>query len=233
MSEQKKPIGVLIADDHPVVRQGLRMMLEMAHGFELVGEATDGGMAVRLTAERQPDVVLMDLRMPGMDGLEAIARIRGKWPQVAILILTTYNEDDLMIRGLQAGACGYLLKDTDLEIVLQAIRVAARGEMLAQPEIMQRILSHAAQAISSPSISNAVRGGLELTEREREVLAGVARGERSKEIAVRLALSERTIESYLSNIYSKLGVDSRASAVAVAMERGLLPHNGEKNPLPG
>jgi two-component system, NarL family, response regulator YdfI len=233
MSEQKKPIGVLIADDHPVVRQGLRMMLEMAHGFELVGEATDGGMAVRLTAERQPDVVLMDLRMPGMDGLEAIARIRGKWPQVAILILTTYNEDDLMIRGLQAGACGYLLKDTDLEIVLQAIRVAARGEMLAQPEIMQRILSHAAQAISSPSLSNAMRGGLELTEREREVLAGVARGERSKEIAVRLALSERTVESYLSNIYSKLGVDSRASAVAVAMERGLLPHNGEKNPLPG
>lgn len=226
MPEQKTSIRVLVADDHPVVRQGLRMMLEMADGFELIGEATDGGMAVRLTAERQPDVVLMDLRMPGMDGLEAITRIRGSWPQVAVLILTTYNEDDLMIRGLQAGACGYLLKDTDLEIVLQAIRVAARGEMLAQPEIMQRLLSHAARALSSQPISNAARGGLELTEREREVLAGVARGERSKEIAARLALSERTVESYLGNIYTKLGVDSRASAVAVAFERGLLPRGG-------
>ena len=226
MSEPEKPIRVLIADDHPVVRQGLRMMLEMAGGFDLVGEAADGGMAMRLTAERRPDVVLMDLRMPGMDGLEAIARIRHAWPGVAVLILTTYNEDDLMIRGLQAGACGYLLKDTDLEIVLHAIRLAARGEMLVQPEIMQRILSHAARAISSSPRSNAMRRGLELTEREREILAGVARGERSKEIAARLVLSERTVESYLSNIYSKLGVDSRASAVAVAIERGLLPRTG-------
>jgi NarL family two-component system response regulator YdfI len=225
MSEPDRSIRVLIADDHPVVRQGLRMLLEMASGVELVGEATDGGMAVRLTAEEQPDVVLMDLRMPGMDGLEAIVRIRSQWPQVAVLILTTYNEDDLMIRGLRAGACGYLLKDTDLDLVLQAIHVAARGEMLAQPEILHRLLSHAARAIASAPLPDSTRRGLALTEREREILAGVARGERSKEIAARLVLSERTVESYLSTIYAKLGVDSRAAAVAAALERGLLPRS--------
>jgi NarL family two-component system response regulator YdfI len=219
--ETPKRIRVLIADDHPVVRTGLRLMLQMRQEFELVGEAADGASAVRLVGEVQPDVVLMDLRMPGMDGLEAIEAIRRDWPQVAVIILTTYNEDALMIRGLRAGARGYVLKDTDLETIFQAIRRAAQGELLVQPEVMQRLLSHAERAIAAPR-SPSVERPLSLTARERDILAGVARGERSKEIALRLGLSERTIWAYLTTIYNKLGVDSRASAVAVAMERGLL-----------
>ncbi len=213
-------IRVVIADDHPVVRTGLRLMLSMRETFELVGEAVDGASAVHLTGELHPDVVLMDMRMPGMDGIAALEHIHREWPQVAVLILTTYNEDELMIRGLQAGARGYLLKDADVEVLLQAIERAARGETLVQPEVMKRILLHAGRAVSAPPQK---QPGVGLTQRELDVLAGVARGERTKEIARRLGVSERTAWAYLTSIYNKLGVDSRASAVAVAMERGLLP----------
>lgn len=164
----------------------------------------------------------MDLRMPGMDGLEAIEAIRRDWSQVAVIILTTYNEDALMIRGLRAGARGYVLKDADLETIFQAMRRAAQGALLVQPEVMQRLLSQAERDLAVPRPASKERP-LTLTARERDILAGVARGERSKEIALRLGLSERTIWAYLTTIYNKLGVDSRASAVAVAMERGLLP----------
>jgi len=219
-------IRVVIADDHPVVRTGLRLMLQMRQEFELVGEAADGASAVRLVGEVQPDVVLMDLRMPGMDGLEAIEVIRRDWPQVAVIILTTYNEDTLMVRGLRAGARGYVLKDADLEVIFQAIRRAAQGGLLVQPEVMERLLSQAERGIAAPRPASKERTMI-LTARERDILAGVARGERSKEIALRLGLSERTIWAYLTTIYNKLGVDSRASAVAVAMERGLLPGRNE------
>lgn len=215
-------IRVLIADDHPIVREGLRMIVEKAEDCELVGEAIDGATAIHLVGDLQPDVVLMDLRMPGIDGLEAIGQIRSRWPQIAVLILTNYNEDALMVRGLQAGARGYLLKDADVQILLQAIRTVARGETLTQPEVMERILSHAARALA-PSRATQPPRNMTLTARERDILAGVARGERSKEIAARLGLTERTVGAYLSTIYSKLGVDSRAAAVAVALERGLLP----------
>lgn len=215
-------IRVVIADDHPVVRSGLRLMLQMRPEFELMGEAEDGASAVRLVGEARPDVVLMDLRMPGMDGLEAIEVIRRDWPQVAVIILTTYNEDTLMIRGLRAGARGYVLKDADLETIFQAMRRAAHGEMLVQPDVIQRLLSHAERALSASGATTKERA-VALTAREQDILAGVARGERSKEIALRLGLSERTIWAHLTTIYNKLGVDSRASAVAVAMERGLLP----------
>ena len=217
-------IRVLIVDDHLVVREGLRLILETSEGIELVGDAADGASAVRLLEEVQPDVVLMDLRMPGMDGIECIERIRAAWPHIAVVILTTYNEDDLMIRGLRAGACGYLLKDTNRETLFNAIRTAARGETLLQPEIMARLLSHTGRNESRPLSGN--RDGLELTGREREVLAGVARGERSKEIAARLGITERTVKAHLASIYTKLNVDSRASAVAVAIERGILPKQG-------
>jgi len=216
----------VIVDDHPIVREGLRMILDRAEDCQLVGEATDGKQALQLVTETQPDVVLMDLRMPGMDGLEALKRIRQTWPQVAVLILTNYNEDDLMIRGLQAGALGYLLKDTDLEQLLQAIRHAARGETRVPPEIMQRVLSLAAQAFS-PQRSTGRQKSQDLTERERDILVRVAQGERSKEIAAHLGLTERTVGAYLTTIYTKLGVDSRASAVAVAIERGLLQRQRE------
>ena len=215
-------IRVVIADDHLVIRNGLRLMLATSEEFALVGEAADGAAAIAVVKQVQPDVVVMDLRMPTMDGLEAITHLRAHWPGVAVVILTTYNEDDLMIRGLQAGACGYILKDCTLETLLQALRAAARGEMLVQPEVMARLLAQAARAVT-PTAPITARGRCDLTERERAVLAGVARGERSKEIAVRLGISERTVGSYLSSIYGKLGVDSRAAAVAIALDRGILP----------
>jgi NarL family two-component system response regulator YdfI len=228
-SERQTKIRVIIADDHLMVRTGLRVMLGTSTEIDLVGEASDGAEALLLVEEQKPQVVLMDLRMPGMDGIEAIRKIRERWPSVAVIILTTYNEDDLMIRGLQAGACGFLLKDIDLEVLLQAIRAAARNEILVPPAVMERLLARAAQATQSlpGRVSARTRIQPALSEREIEVLSGVARGERSKEIAARLSITERTVSSYLTTIYSKLGVDSRASAVAVALERGILPRQRE------
>jgi two-component system, NarL family, response regulator YdfI len=220
-------IRVVIADDHPIVRTGLRLMLGMKEGIELIGEAADGVAAIHLVSSLQPDVVLMDLRMPAMDGWEAIERIRAEWPHIAIIVLTTYDEDELMLRSLQAGVRGYLLKESDLETVLQAIESAARGEMLLQPETMKRILDHATRRRSPPSPTQE-NSDFHLTEREREVLAGIAAGERSKEVGARLGITRRTVESYLNSIYIKLNVDSRAAAVAIAIERGLLPRRREE-----
>src|SRR5262249_48948290 len=220
-------IRVVIADDHPIVRTGLRLMLGMKEGIELVGEAADGVAAIHLVSSLQPDVVLMDLRMPAMDGLAAIERIRVEWPQIAIIVLTTYDEDDLMLRSLQAGVRGYLLKESGLETVLQAIESAARGEMLLQPEMMKRILDRAMRQVSPPSHTRE-HSDFNLTAREREVLAGIASGERSKEVGARLGITRRTVESYLNTIYTKLNVDSRAAAVAIAIERGLLPRRREE-----
>ncbi len=207
------PLRILIADDHLIVREGLRMILETADDFELVGEAADGAEALRLCAELHPDVVLMDLRMPNMDGLTAIEHLSREQPGVAVVILTTFNEDDLMRRGLKAGARGYLLKDTDRRTLFDSIRAAGRGETLLKPEVLARLL-----AIPAPATS----GGLDLTERELEVLRAVAQGERSKEIAFRLGITERTVKAHLAGIYNKLGVDSRAAAIAVAAQKGLL-----------
>lgn len=209
-------IKILIADDHLIIRQGLRLILETEPDLELVGEASDGNEALTLCKKLKPDVVLMDLRMPNMDGLTAIEKLRAERPEIAVVILTTFNEDDLMYRGLQAGARGYLLKDTDRSTLFDTIRAATRGETLLKPEIMRRVLSqtNAPKATSSEPTN--------LTERELEVLEAVARGERSKEIAVQLGISERTVKAHLASIYSKLGVDSRAAAIAVAAQKGLL-----------
>jgi len=221
-------IRVVIADDHVLMRRGLRMTLEeVGTDFELVGEASDGPSVLRLVAQVQPDVVLMDIRMPGLDGLEALEQIKATWPAIAVVILTTYNEDELVLRGLRSGASGYLLKDCDLETLLTTLRSAARGEALPQPEVMASL----AQALQPPQtgVQPHPRHPLQhsrpfvLTQREREILAAVARGERSKEIGLRLGLTKRTVETYLATIYNKLGVDSRAAAVAIALEYHLLP----------
>jgi NarL family two-component system response regulator YdfI len=223
MIEPNPPIRILIADDHLIVREGLRLILETEPGFELVGEAVDGSDALRQASELQPDVVLMDLRMPKMDGLTALESLRVEQPQVAIVILTTYNEDELVRRGLRAGARGYLLKDTDRQSLFDTIRAAARGETLLKPDILSRLLT----PTGSPTVTKTAQEGLELTEREREVLQAVARGERSKEIAYHLRITERTVKAHLASIYNKLGVDSRAAAVTVAIQRGLLHPNDD------
>jgi NarL family two-component system response regulator YdfI len=210
------PIRIVVADDHLIIRQGLRLILETQEGFEMVGEAADGAEAVKLCGELKPEVVLMDLRMPGMDGLTAIERLRAKQPEIAVVIMTTFNEDDLMMRGLRLGAKGYLLKDTDRETLFNTIRAASHGETLLRPDIMKRVLAKASETVSIPSEK------VDLTERELEVLRGVAQGERSKEIAVRLGITERTVKAHLASIYNRLGVDSRAAAIAVAAQRGIL-----------
>ena len=209
-------IKLLIADDHLIIRQGLRLILETESDFELIGEASDGSEALSLCKKLKPDVVLMDLRMPNMDGLTAIETLRTEQPQIAVVILTTFNEDELMFRGLQAGARGYLLKDTDRATLFDTIRAAARGETLLKPEVMARVLSQA----NKPKLER--KEPVDLTDRELEVLAQVARGERSKEIAIQLGISERTVKAHLASIYEKLGVDSRAAAIAIAAQKGIL-----------
>ena len=211
-------IRILIADDHLIIRQGLRLILETEEDFELVAEATDGAEALILCKNLNPDVVLMDLRMPNMDGLTAIERLRAEQPGVAVVILTTFNEDELMFRGLQAGARGYLLKDTDRSTLFDTIRAAARGETLLKPEIMARVLARSGK----PGTMTKSEESISLTDRELEVLQSVAHGERSKEIAVQLGISERTVKAHLASIYNKLGVDSRAAAIAIAAQMGLL-----------
>jgi NarL family two-component system response regulator YdfI len=206
---------ILIADDHLIIRQGLRLILETEEALDLVGEASDGAEALQLCAELRPDVVLMDLRMPGMDGITAIEKLRQSQPEIAVVILTTFNEDELMLRGIRAGAKGFLLKDTDRGTLFDTIRAAARGETLLKPEIMSRLL----QAASAPAAS---ANPFNLTEREKEVLAAVALGERSKEIAAKLHITERTVKAHLASIYQKMGVDSRAGAIAVAAQNGLI-----------
>lgn len=212
-------IRVMTVDDHPLIRQGLRLMLTSNDDFIFVGDAADGETALQRIEETQPDVVLLDIRMPGMDGLEVLVHIQKAWPRIAVLLLTTYDDDELMIRGLQSGAYGYLLKESPLEALSQAIRTAARGEVVVQPEMMTRILAHTQ---STPSSTNTIPSYMELTKREQAVLTRVARGERSKEIAAHLGITERTVRAYLTNIYTKLNVDSRSSAVAVAMKKGLI-----------
>jgi len=158
----------------------------------------------------------MDLRMPGMDGLAAIERLRVERPATAIVILTTFNEDDLMLRGLRLGAKSYLLKDTGREALFSAIRAASRGETLLAPEVVTRLLARAEMP------SRTAASDCRLTDREQEVLAAIARGERSKEVAYRLGVTERTVKAHLASIYNKLGVDSRAAAIATAAQKGWL-----------
>jgi len=212
-------IKLLIADDHLIIRQGLRLILETEDDFEIIAEAADGAEAVQLCELHKPDVVLMDLRMPGMDGLTAIEKLKVHQPEIAVVILTTFNEDELMLRGLQEGARGYLLKDTDRIALFDTIRAAARGETLLKPEIMAKVLALASGRDKTGVKSSAT---VELTDREMEVLTAVARGERSKEVAYQLGISERTVKAHLASIYEKLGVDSRAGAISVAMQKGIL-----------
>lgn len=217
-------IRVLVADDHFIVREGLRLILETDEGMQLIGEAVNGKEAVELAGQLNPDVILMDLRMPVLDGLSAIELIRRQQPGIAIVILTNFNEDEMMVKGLSAGAKGFLLKDTDRETLLNSIRAAARGETLLKPEIMARLMALTSSFNVQTRKPTPVTT---LTGRELEVLRAIARGERSKEIAFALGISERTVKAHIASIFSRLGVDSRAAAIAEAARMGLFDHDSQ------
>jgi DNA-binding NarL/FixJ family response regulator len=204
-------IGVLIADDHPVVRVGLRGMLEGERDFEVVGEATDGEEAVGMTERLEPDVVLMDLRMPGVDGVAATARIRDRRPDSHVLVLTTSDSGADILGAIEAGATGYILKDAPREDLFRAVRAAAEGKSVLAPDAAQHLM----QRVRWPS-EEALSG------REVEVLGLVAQGKSNKDIASELWISEATVKSHLLRIYDKLGAKDRASAVVAAMKRGIL-----------
>jgi DNA-binding NarL/FixJ family response regulator len=204
-------IRVLIADDHPVVRAGLQGMLASQPDFELVGEAATGKEAVALVAQLHPDVVLMDLRMAELDGAAATAQIRAQQPETPVLVLTTYDTNADILRAIEAGATGYLLKDTPRDELFAAIRVVAQGKAVLAPTVATRLLRQ-----------RQTSAGETLSARELEVLSLVARGASNKEIARSLHLSESTVKSHLIHLFSKLGVADRTAAVTVALERGLL-----------
>jgi NarL family two-component system response regulator YdfI len=210
---------ILIVDDHWVVREGLKLVLETNDSYEVIGEAGEGVTALKLIEELQPHVILLDLYMPQMSGLETMKALREKQNETPVIILTTYNEDDLMIKGLSLGAKGYLLKDTSRENLFRTIESALRGETLLQPEITARVF--AATNKREAEIESHERN-LVLTDKEKYILKSVAHGYKSKEIAFDIGISERTVKAHLTNIYNKLGVDSRSEAVAVSLERGIL-----------
>lgn len=207
---------ILIVDDHWVVREGLKLILETSDSYQVIGEAEDGEVALRLMEELKPDIILMDLNMPVMSGLEAMKAMKEKQFETPVIILTTYNEDELMISGLGLGAKGYLLKDTSRDNLFRTIDSALRGETLLQPEITARVFA-AKDTLPVPRNEQTI-----LSEKEQIILQSVARGFRSKEIAFDLGIAERTVKAHLTNIYNKLGVDSRSQAVAIAAERGIL-----------
>ena len=214
--ETSKPIRVLIVDDHMIVRQGLRLIFETEDSVEVVGEAEDGLQGVEKAASLRPDIVLMDLQMPNKDGLSAVTEIRQQHPEIKIIILTTYNEDELMYQCLRAGALGFLLKDTGREALMNTIHAAMRGESLLSPEIMAKLLAYSPGKPSPPPADSP------LSDRELEVLRAAAEGSTNNQIALQLGISERTVRAHLTNIYNKFGVASRGAAIAHAAQHGLL-----------
>jgi len=208
-------IKLILVDDHPVVREGLAGMLAGQPDFDVVATATDGAEALQLDSEHKPDVILMDLRMPGMDGVTAIGEIKGKRPSANILVLTTYDSDADILRAIEAGATGYLLKDTPREELYRAIRAAANGESVLAPAVAARLMTR----MRAPAEEN-------LSAREIEVLQLVARGASNREVGKRLHISTATVKTHLIHIFSKLGVDDRTAAVTAALERQIITLNG-------
>jgi DNA-binding NarL/FixJ family response regulator len=213
------PIRLLIADDHPVVRDGLSGMFAPDPDFEVVGEASDGAEAIRLAQALKPDVILMDLRMPGMDGVAAITEIARQAIPVRVLVLTTYDTDSYVLPAIEAGATGYLLKDAPRAELLRAVRAAAAGQGVLSPSVATRLMSRV--RTPTPEL---------LSQRELEVLELVAAGTTNRDAAVRLFISEATVKTHLLHIYTKLGVADRAAAVAEAYNRGLLTPGKQEQP---
>lgn len=209
------PIRILLVDDHPVVRAGLSGLLVSQPDFQIVGEAANGLEALSLLEQTGADVVLMDLRMPQMDGVTAIRQVRARFPKVQILVLTTYDTDSEIVRAIEAGATGYLLKDVPREELFRAVRLCAKGEAVLSPPVAARLLGRMRAPIEET-----------LSVRELEVLALVAKGFSNKEVARKLKISEATVKTHLLHTFDKLGVDDRTAAVIVALERGILRLEG-------
>ena len=204
-------LTVIVVDDHPVVREGLRAILDAEPDLDVVGEAGSGAEAVELAARLRPDVVLMDLRMSGMDGVEATGRIAAAG-DARVLVVTTYDTDSDILRAVEAGATGYLLKDTPRRELAEAVRAAARGETVLAPPVARKLMSRVRlPAVDAP------------TRRELEVLAEVARGRSNGEIGRALHISEATVKTHLVRVFEKLGVSDRTAAVTTALSQGLLP----------
>ncbi|NUT99846.1 MAG: response regulator transcription factor [Saccharothrix sp.] len=213
-------IRVLLADDQVLVRAGFRLLLDTEDGFEVVGEAGDGAEAVALAHEHHPDVVVMDIRMPGTDGLAATRRVKAELPDVKVLVLTTFNVDEYVFEALKSGASGFLLKDTDPVELLHALRVVAQGDALLAPSVTRRLIEEfAARPEHRRPDPAALR---ELTAREREVLALVAGGLSNEEIADHLVISPATSRTHVSRVMVKLGARDRAQLVVLAYESGLV-----------
>jgi NarL family two-component system response regulator LiaR len=212
-------ISILIADDHPLLRQSIRNVLEQESDFQVLAEAGDGEEAVKLVNEMEPDVVIMDIGMPNMDGLEATRQIKASHPQIAILVLTVHSDDEYILGILQAGAAGYLTKSVFGEEVVQAVRGIIAGDMVLSPTIGQKLLKHAARYPTKPVPLDA---GERLSTRELEIIKLAARGMSNKDIAAEIGLSLRTVKGHLAEIFSKLRVGSRTEAIITGIRAGFI-----------
>ncbi|MGD9144455.1 MAG: response regulator transcription factor [Anaerolineae bacterium] len=214
-------IRVLLVDDQRLMREGLRILLELESGLDIVGEAADGHAALEAYADLQPDVVLMDVRMPGMDGVEATWRLRERWPEARIIILTTFDDDEYVFEGLRAGARGYLLKDVSGHDLAEAVRTVAAGGALIEPSVARKVVAEFARMAPPARVSDT---GLPepLSDREREILKLLAQGLSNREIADRLSLAQGTVKNYVTTILQKLGARDRTQAALRARELGLI-----------
>ena len=210
-------IRVLIADDHPVFRYGMKALLQSVSGIEVVGEATTGEETIAMAKELQPDVILMDIKMPGINGVEATRRIVQTHPGISVLVVTMLEEDDAVFAAMRAGARGYLVKGADQDEVLRAIRAVASGEAIFGQAIAQRLIHF----FATPRETAALQAFPDLTDREAEILLLMAEGRSNAQIAQRLVVSEKTVRNHVSNIFSKLQVADRAEAIVRAREAGL------------